>query len=67
MSRIAVLSAGRANHFGDPAPAVLERYREVGAAIFRTDQDGAVMLDTDGYSIEVNTFTGRTFHLAREP
>ena len=65
--RIAVFSAGRANHFGHPAPAVLERYREVGAAIFRTDQDGAVMLDTDGYSIEVNTFTGRTFHLAREP
>ena len=32
----------------------------VGAAIFRTDQDGAVMLDTDGYSIDVHTFTGRT-------
>ena len=63
--RIAVFSAGRANHFGHPAPAVLERYREVGAAIFRTDQDGAVMLDTDGYSIDVHTFTGRRLSIQR--
>ena len=60
--QVAVVSAGRANHFGHPAPAVLQRYRDIGAAIFRTDQDGAVMLDTDGYSIDVYTFTGR--HLA---
>jgi len=38
--RIAVFSAGRANHFGHPAPQVLQRYRDIGAAIFRTDQDG---------------------------
>jgi beta-lactamase superfamily II metal-dependent hydrolase len=38
---------------------VLDRYRAVGAEVFRTDQDGAVMLDTDGESIDVRTFTGR--------
>jgi len=57
--RIAVVSAGRNNTFGHPAPAVLERYREVGAEIFRTDRDGAVMIDTDGTSIAVKTFSGR--------
>jgi competence protein ComEC len=62
--QIAVFSAGRANHFGHPAPAVLERYRDVGAEIFRTDQDGAVMLETDGYAIQVHTFTGRRFVLS---
>jgi competence protein ComEC len=62
--QIAVFSAGRANHFGHPAPPVLERYREAGAAIFRTDQDGAVMLDTDGHSIEVRTFNGRRVGLS---
>jgi competence protein ComEC len=61
--QIAVFSAGRANHFGHPAPAVLQRYRDIGAAIFRTDQDGAITVDTDGYSIDVRTFTGRTLHL----
>jgi competence protein ComEC len=57
--QIAVFSAGRANHFGHPAPLVLQRYRDIGAAIFRTDQDGAITLDTDGYSIDMRTFTGR--------
>jgi competence protein ComEC len=60
---VAVVSAGRDNHFGHPAPEVLERYRQAGAAIFRTDQDGAVMIDTDGRSLSVSTFTGRHLHV----
>ena len=61
---VAIASAGRANHFGHPVPEVLERYRAIGAEVFRTDRDGAVMVTTDGSSINVQTFTGRTF-LAR--
>jgi competence protein ComEC len=57
--RVAIVSAGRNNTFGHPAPDVLQRYHEIGAQIFRTDQDGAVLLDTDGYSVDVRTFTGR--------
>ena len=60
---IAVVSAGRSNRFGHPAPAVMERYRAVGAEMFRTDRDGAVTVDTDGRSIDVRTFTGRRFFL----
>jgi competence protein ComEC len=60
---IAVVSAGRANHFGHPVPEVLERYREVGAEIFRTDRDGAVTVTTDGVSVDVQTFTGRRLSL----
>jgi beta-lactamase superfamily II metal-dependent hydrolase len=56
---IAVVSVGRANHFGHPAPAVVERYREVGAELFRTDRDGAIMVESDGYSVDVQTFAGR--------
>src|SRR5207244_12280942 len=56
---IAVVSAGRANHFGHPVPEVLDRYRAVGAEIFRTDQDGAVSVETDGVSLDVHTFNGR--------
>ena len=59
--QIAVVSAGRSNHFGHPVPEVLDRYRSIGAEIFRTDQDGAVQMDTDGQSIEIRTFTGRRF------
>jgi competence protein ComEC len=59
--RIAVASAGRANHFGHPVPEVMERYRAIGAETFRTDQDGAVTITTDGSTINVGTFNGRAF------
>ena len=57
--QIAIASAGRANHFGHPVPEVLDRYRAIGAEIFRTDRDGAVMVTTDGHSIDVRSFNGR--------
>jgi len=60
---IAVVSVGRSNHFGHPSPPVLERYRAAGTALFRTDQDGAVMLDTDGYRLAIHTVTGRVLSL----
>jgi competence protein ComEC len=61
--RAAIVSVGRNNTYGHPAPAVLDRYREVGAEIFRTDHDGAVTVDTDGYSFDIRTFAGRTVTL----
>ena len=60
---IAVVSAGRANHFGHPVPEVLRRYEHAGATIFRTDLDGAVTVTTDGRTVEVSAFTGRRFML----
>ena len=58
--RLAVVSVGRSNTSGHPAPAVLQRYREIGAEVFRTDRDGAVTMDTDGTSLNVHTFVGRS-------
>jgi competence protein ComEC len=57
--QVAIVSVGRANRFGHPAAEVLGRYRVVGAELFRTDQDGAVMVESDGESLSVSTFTGR--------
>ena len=59
--QIAVVSVGRGNHFGHPSPDVLERYRSIGPEIFRTDEDGAVTVDTDGASLLVHAYLGRTF------
>jgi competence protein ComEC len=61
--RAAIASAGRSNPFGHPAPLVLRRYQDAGAEIFRTDQDGAVMLETDGKHVVLRTFTRREVHL----
>ena len=63
--QVAVVSVGRANRFGHPVPEVLDRYHEAGADIFRTDRDGAVTVDTDGYSLDVHTFTDRSLRLSR--
>jgi competence protein ComEC len=57
---VAVVSAGRGNMFGHPAPAVIDRYKKLAARLFRTDEDGAVAIESDGYSLTVSTFTGRT-------
>ncbi len=61
---VVVMSVGRNNRFGHPGRAVVERYRAIGAAVFRTDQDGAITIATDGNSADISSFTGRRQHLA---
>lgn len=60
---VVLVSAGRGNPFGHPAPAVLARYRERGIEVFRTDRDGQIELVTDGRVLEVTSFTGRRWRL----
>jgi competence protein ComEC len=60
---VVLISAGRGNQFGHPAPAVLQRYDAIGAEVFRTDEDGQIELVTNGMSVEVTTFTGRKWRL----
>ena len=59
--RVAVVSVGRNNTFGHPAPEVIERYQSAGADVFRTDRDGAVTVDTDGHRVNVHGYTGRVW------
>jgi competence protein ComEC len=58
-----IFSAGRANRFGHPARPVVSRVRQSGAAIFSTATDGAVILDTDGQSVHIKGWTGRSLTL----
>ena len=60
-----IVSAGRANRFGHPAPSVVERYRALGVAMFSTAEDGAVILDTDGESVWIRTWSGRAVTLTK--
>ena len=56
--QIALISCGRGNAFGHPAPDVIARLEGIGAQIYRTDRDGEVTVDTDGQHVVVRTFTG---------
>lgn len=55
--RWAVVSAGADNPYGHPAAEVLERYRQLGIAVWRTDRDGAVTAVTDGRRFALAAFT----------
>jgi competence protein ComEC len=57
--RIAVISVGATNDYGHPAPQTLERLARRGAAIYRTDMDGDVTIETDGRSVTVRAARGR--------
>jgi competence protein ComEC len=56
----AVVSVGARNVYGHPAPAVLERLAATGARIYRTDRDGAIIVETDGRVLDVTRWADRT-------
>ena len=58
--QVAVISCGRGNSFGHPAPEVLERLDAVGATVYRTDRDGQITLETNGHYLWVNTYARMT-------
>ena len=49
--QIALISCGRGNPFGHPAPEVVARLTASGAAVYRTDRDGEITVETDGRHI----------------
>jgi competence protein ComEC len=54
--QIALISAGRGNTFGHPAPEVIERLESIGARIYRADRDGQITLESDCRDVVVRTF-----------
>ena len=57
--QIAIVSCGPDNRYGHPVPTVLERLRSIGVTVYRTDQQGAVLLETDGSTVWVGTVRGQ--------
>jgi len=57
--QFALISCGRGNRFGHPAPEVLRRLEASGATVFRTDREGEITLETDGYSLRATTFVDK--------
>ncbi|NOK31912.1 DNA internalization-related competence protein ComEC/Rec2 [Corallococcus exercitus] len=54
--RHAVFCVGRRNRFGFPHPEVEARYRALGTECWRTDQDGAITLESDGQDVRLVSF-----------
>lgn len=52
---IGVISCGVRNHFGHPAPSTLASLASGKIRVYRTDQDGAVTITTNGGDLDVTT------------
>ena len=55
-----VISVGWNNRFKHPHPQILERYRESGVRLYRTDRQGAVQFITGGSDLRVSTYLNGT-------
>jgi len=54
----AVVSAGFENSYGHPNRDVIERLKQHGASILRTDRDGLITIRSDGRRLTVETYRG---------
>jgi competence protein ComEC len=52
----AVISVGRHNLFGHPAPSTLRTLRDAGVRVYRTDRDGAIVITVDGTRTAIDPF-----------
>ena len=62
----AAVSVGESNAFGHPAEEVVERYRQDGVDLLRTDREGAITALSDGQRLSVRAYATGTADLATE-
>lgn len=55
MPKYAVLSVGENNDYGHPHESVMSRLNDVGAAVYRTDTQGSILIESDGETISFYT------------
>ncbi len=53
---LAIFTVGYRNRFGHPKPEVMDRYRDLGSRLYRSDNDGMVRLDFRPDGIAVQTW-----------
>lgn len=57
----AVISCGEGNSYGHPHAEVLNRFRSMGIQVFRTDEQGSVIAESDGTQITWNCAPSETW------
>jgi len=51
--QVSIISVGT-NFYGHPSPKVIERLTSAGSRIFRTDRNGAILLDINKENVQIN-------------
>lgn len=55
MPETAIISCGKNNRFGHPHRSIIQRYKNYGVEIFRTDIDGTIEIEIDGQDYKIKT------------
>jgi beta-lactamase superfamily II metal-dependent hydrolase len=51
----AVISVGADNPYGHPSKTILERLAAIGATVYRTDEQGTIVISTDGRAVRARS------------
>jgi competence protein ComEC len=55
-AKLAIISVGKRSQFGHPKPEVVERWKNAGAKILTTGENGTISVSTDGNDLQLKTF-----------
>lgn len=55
-AKLAIISVGKQSPFGHPKPEVVERWKNAGAKVLTTGENGTVSISTDGNDLQLKTF-----------
>ena len=58
-AKLAVISVGRESPFGHPKPEIVARWKNSGARVLTTGENGTISVLTDGNVLELKTFNGK--------
>jgi competence protein ComEC len=56
MPQIAIIQVGKDNSYGHPKQAILNRIQKLGTTIYRTDEKGNILLESDGIDNKISFY-----------
>jgi competence protein ComEC len=56
-AKLAIISVGKQSQFGHPKPEVVERWKNAGAKVLTTGENGTISVSTDGRDLQLRTFS----------
>jgi competence protein ComEC len=61
-AKLAIISVGKDSPFGHPKTEVVERWKNAGAKVLTTGENGTISFSTDGKDLRMETFNQRTIY-----
>lgn len=55
-----VIEVGNSNKYGHPHDAVMKRLNSIGTSIYRTDKQGTIIMESDGFVLNIKTIKTET-------